>query len=77
MLNVTNKMAAQHMMVDLILTCLVWPQDGPGNCKTENAFINKLIIIAKLCVSKFKYGNHPNLILLFLQELRLRNVYIR
>ena len=44
-----------------------------GN-QVENAFINKLIIIGKLCVSKFKYGNHPNLILLLHQELRLRNI---
>ena len=40
----------------------------------ENAFINKLIIIGKLCVSKFKYRNHPNLTMLLHQELRLRNI---
>ena len=47
-----------------------------GN-QIENVYINKLIIIGKLWVSKFKNGNHPNLILLFHQELRLRNIYIR
>ena len=44
-----------------------------GN-QVENAFINKLIIIGKLCISTFKYGNHPNLTVLLNQKLRLRNI---
>ena len=36
----------------------------------ENAFINKLIVMKKICVSKFKYGNNSNLTMLFHQELR-------
>ena len=40
--------------------------------KIENDFINKLIIIGKLCISKFKYGKHPNLIFLFKNELEIR-----
>ena len=32
--------------------------------QVENALINKLIIMGKLCVSKLKYGNHPNLTML-------------
>ena len=41
--------------------------------KGENEFINRLIIIAKVCISKFKYGKHPNLTFLFKNELSLRN----
>ena len=41
--------------------------------KGENEFINRLIIIAKVCISKFKYEKHPNLTFLFKNELSLRN----
>ena len=54
-----------------VTTCLFGYYMGS---QVENAFINKLIIIGKLCLSKFKYGNHPNLIMLLHQELRLRNI---
>jgi len=40
----------------------------------ENQLINKLIIIGKLCVSKYKYGKHPNIELLLRHELKIRNV---
>ena len=36
--------------------------------------INRLILLGKLCISKFKYGKHANLLLLFEQECRLRNI---
>ena len=54
-----------------VTTCLFGYYMGS---QVENAFINKLIIIGKLCISKFKYGNHPNLTMLLHQELRLRNI---
>ena len=37
--------------------------------KRENKFINRLIIIAKVCISKSKYGKHFNLTFLFKNEL--------
>jgi hypothetical protein len=36
--------------------------------------LNHVILIAKLCISKFKYGNHHNLLLLFQYELKLRGL---
>ena len=54
-----------------VTTCLFGYNMGS---QVENAFINKLTIIGKLCISKFKYGNHPNLTMLLHQELRLRNI---
>ena len=41
--------------------------------KGENKFINRFIIIAKVCISKFKYVKHPNLTFLLKNELNLRN----
>jgi hypothetical protein len=38
----------------------------------ENAYVNRLIIVAKLCISKYKYGKHPNLLFLFETELTIR-----
>ena len=34
----------------------------------ENRFINRLIVTAKLGISKFKYRKNPNLIFLFKNE---------
>ena len=39
----------------------------------QKKYINRLIIIGKLCISKFKYGKHPNLLFLFKKELNIRN----
>ena len=41
-------------------------------CKEDIQLINKLIIIGKLCISKYKYGNYPNLIVLLKHETQLR-----
>ncbi len=38
--------------------------------------LDKMIVIAKLCISKFKYGDHPNLVHLFNRECRLRHMNI-
>ena len=38
----------------------------------NNTFINHVIAIAKLCISKYRYGNHPNLLFLFDHELNIR-----
>jgi len=37
-------------------------------------FINYVIAIGKVCISKFRYGDHPCLLFLFEQELRLRGL---
>ena len=42
--------------------------------KEEMQIINTLIIVGKLCVSKFKYGNYPNLLVLLKQEIRYRGI---
>jgi hypothetical protein len=45
------------------------------NCnKIDLNFINYVIAIGQLCVSKFRYGDHPNLLFLFERELRLRGL---
>ena len=40
----------------------------------HNVFIHNVIAVAKLCIGKFRYGNHPNLLFLFNQELALRQI---
>ena len=40
--------------------------------KTERQIINFFILIAKLCISKFKYGTPTNIIYLYERELILR-----
>ena len=42
----------------------------------RHTFINALLCIGKLCISKFKYGAqyHPNLVVLFNRECVLRNI---
>ena len=37
-------------------------------------YINHVIAVGKLCISKFRYGKHPNLFILFERELRLRKL---
>jgi hypothetical protein len=41
---------------------------------SEVLAINLFILIAKMCISKFRYGTYFNISLLFERELRLRNV---
>ena len=36
--------------------------------------INHMIIVAKMCISKFVYGDYGNLLKLFEHELKLRNI---
>ena len=38
----------------------------------DNIFINHVIAIAKLCITKYRYGNHPNLLFLFDHEFNIR-----
>ena len=38
----------------------------------DNIFINHVIAIAKLCISKYRYGNHSNLLFLFDHEFNIR-----
>ena len=39
----------------------------------QKKYINRLLIIGKSCISKFKYGKHPHVLYLFRNELNLRN----
>ena len=38
----------------------------------ENILINQMIVIGKLCISKYKYGKYPNLLYLLNYEIKLR-----
>ena len=40
----------------------------------NNILIHHVIAIAKLCISKFRYGKHPNLLFLFENELNIRHI---
>ena len=42
--------------------------------KLQRDYVNSIIMIAKLSISKFRYGNHPNLLFLFKSELRFRKL---
>ena len=46
-----------------------------NNRNIEN-YVNIIINIAKLCISKFKYGHYPNILSLFEFELRLRELQL-
>ena len=41
-----------------------------------NKLINHISAIVKQCISKFKYGKHPNLLILVESEIRIRNVIL-
>ena len=40
----------------------------------ERCFINHLILVAKMCISKYKYGTPLHLIIMFEKELYLREL---
>ena len=40
----------------------------------NSKYINYIITVGKLCISKFIYGDHPHLLFLFEHELRLRGL---
>lgn len=42
--------------------------------KNDIAMINYLILIAKMCISKFKYGTPVNIIIMFESELHIRKI---
>ena len=64
-LNISMKLTAG----DILLGC---PRKGQM-LSHDMRYINYLIIIGKLCISKYKYGTPVNIILLFESEIRLRN----
>ena len=37
--------------------------------------INKIMGVWKMCISKFRYGKHPNIVSLLYSELQIRNLY--
>ena len=37
-------------------------------------YLNKLLLVGKLSVSKFKYGDHPNLLCVFERECQIRKI---
>jgi hypothetical protein len=45
-------------------------------CHT-NKLINHILLIAKMCISKFKYGNNHNLETTFNREIHLRQKYLK
>ena len=59
------------LTVSDVLFCLVYTHDKNVSNK-NNIFINPFIAIAKLCISKYRYGRHPNLLFLFDHELKIR-----
>jgi hypothetical protein len=40
----------------------------------SSKYINNIICVGKMCIGKFRYGNHPCLLFLFRHELRLRGL---
>ena len=44
--------------------------------KKDINYINYIILLGKLCVSKFKYGENKNIYLIFESELNLRQKYL-
>ena len=38
--------------------------------------INHILLIVKMCISKFKYGSYHDICVLFECELKLRNIYM-
>ena len=40
----------------------------------NSKYINYVIAVGKMCIGKFRYGDHPCLLFLFERELRLRGL---
>ena len=45
-----------------------------NDSNVNNLYINSIIMIGKMCISKYKYGNHPNLLFLFHHDLEIRSI---
>ena len=41
----------------------------------HSKFINYVIAVGKMCIGKFRYGDHPCLLTLFERELRIRKLF--
>ena len=41
---------------------------------SEKIKVNRYVLVAKMCVSKFRYGNHANLLMLYEKEKCLRHL---
>jgi len=69
--NVANQIISSNLATAIQLTV----ENVLLNYHDNNSkFINHVITVGKMCISKFKYGNHPNLLFLFEKELRLRGL---
>ena len=67
---IISKMLSRNIQIsvrEILFGC------NKGN-KEINRRINEIISIAKMCVSKYKYGQKINIIVLLQQELRLRHI---
>lgn len=62
-----------HIKID-VQTALLGFIKSPGITKDAVNYINLLIIIAKMCIGKFKYGTALNIAWMFEMELRLRGI---
>ena len=65
-----------HMGINTVLST-EHKMFGVPKCGTYHIMekrINHMIIVAKMCISKFVYGDYGNLLKLFEHELKLRNI---
>lgn len=66
-LNMSVKLAEQDVILGLLDREMI--QQEPIYRQ-----VNQIILIAKLCISKYKYGTHPNLLAIFDNETCLRQI---
>eukprot|EP00916_Digyalum_oweni_P020964 GHVL01034892.1.p1 GENE.GHVL01034892.1~~GHVL01034892.1.p1 ORF type:complete len:109 (-),score=6.87 GHVL01034892.1:316-642(-) len=73
---ITNKVFQQYnvnIKID-VQTALLGYMKTPGMSNNLVNYINLLIIVAKMCVGKFKYGKPIEIVCMFNSELDLRHI---
>ena len=68
-------MVGKRVSLDAKTILLGIISDTTLNTKTRN-IINHVILIAKMTISKVKYGKYLNPVILFHSECRKRNIYL-
>jgi len=60
--------------ISLSVTDVLFGVDIYNTSDADIVSMHHIIAIAKLCISKYRYGNHPNLLFLFENELQIRKI---
>ena len=69
----------QHFKINVLLNEQnvlfgITEKEANGLIKSDLKTVNHILLIAKMCISKYRYGNPINLVAMIEQEMSLRNI---